>query len=238
MIDGIDGTFSIDGWVLARLVLWAGLLVLTAQGLRLLLKITPMSAARRRSLEQAFPMLELLMAVVYFVSAVQSLFRGHPTLAAVGVLGVLFGGLWLSRYALMDVVTGVFLRTGGSVAKGDRVRVDGIDGNVTWLGTRSLAIEMHGGEEALIPYSRLAGQSVLRTPRIDGAYRYTFRLEAGQTPSADRVRQLAMLCHWSSVARAPVVAVNEDGEHEVTVFALQADRGGEIEAFVRKGLRG
>lgn len=232
-----DGSLTIDGWVLLWLGMWALLLVGVVQGVRLVLKVTPMPAARRRSFEQAVPMLELVLAVLYFVSAVQTLFRGHPTLAAVAVLGVLFGGLWLSRHALMDVVTGVFLRTGGSVARGDRVRVDGVDGTVTWLGTRSLAIETPGGEEALIPYSRLAGQSVHRTPRVDGAYRHMFRIEPGGATSPDRIRRLAMLCHWSSAARAPVIRVNEDGEHEVTVFALQSDRGAEIEAFVRKGLR-
>lgn len=230
-------TFSIDGWTLLQLLLWAGVLVVVVQGLRLVLKVAPMASARRRSLEQAFPMVELLVAAVYLVSAVQTLFRDAPLLAAVAVLGVLFGGLWLARHALLDVVTGVFLRTGGSVARGDRVRVDGVDGVVTWLGTRSLAIETQEGEEALIPYSRLAGKSVMRTPRVDGAYRHSFRLESGSSISADRIRQLAMLCHWSSVARAPVVVVKADGEHDVTVFALQADRGGEIEAFVRKGLR-
>lgn len=227
---------AIDPWSVLRLLVWAAVLVVTVQGLRFVLKVAPMSAARRRSLEQAFPMVELLVAAIYLLWSVQTLFRGYPALAAAAVLGVLFGGLWLARHALMDLVTGVFLRTSGSVAKGDRVQVEGVDGSVTWLGTRSLGVETRSGDEALIPYSRLAGQAVLRTPRVDGAYRHTFRISSEQAPQVDRIRQLAMLSHWSSVARPPVVVIGEGGDHEVTVFALEAERGPEIEAFVRKGL--
>ena len=237
MTDGLH----INALTFLRLIGWALVLILIVRGLRLLLQLAPMSSARRRSFEQALPMVELLVGSIYLLSAVQILFAGQPLLGAVAVLGVVFGGLWLARHALMDLMTGVFLRASGSVARGDRVRVDGIDGQVSWLGTRSLAVETVDGDEALVPYSRLAGQAVVRTPRIDGAHRHTFRVPAvegaGAGAGADRIRQLAMLCHWSSVARPPVVRATEDGNHEVTVFALAASRGSEVEAFVRKGLR-
>ena len=230
---------SINVWAFLRLLTLALVLWVTVRGLRFGLQIAPMSASRRRGLERAMPMVELLVWVLFLLSAVQIVFARVPELAAVGVLGILFGGLWLARHALMDLIAGVFLRTNGSVAKGDRVRVDGLDGQITWLGSRNLAVTTERGEEALIPYSRMAGQSVVRTPRVDGAHRHAFLIEgteAGPGAAADRIRQLAMLCHWSSVARVPVVTV--DGDHlSVTVFALEPDRGAEIEAFVRKALR-
>ncbi|MBX2799431.1 MAG: mechanosensitive ion channel family protein [Myxococcales bacterium] len=237
--ESFDG-LQINLWTFAQLIALALLFLILVRGLRFVLRLWPMAASRRRGIEQAFPMVELLMVLLYVVSAVQLLFRQLPQLGAIAVLGILFGGMWIGRHALMDLLTGVFLRTSGSVAKGDRVQIDGLDGHVTWVGSQALGIETASGDEALVPYSRLAGKAVVRTPRVDGAHRHTFLLEGGnggsEGPAADRIRQLALLCHWSSVGRPPVVTVTEGGDHEVTVFALQPERGPDIEAFVRKAL--
>lgn len=228
-------------WLFAKLLGLALSLILLVRGLRIGLQIAPMSNARRRSLEQAFPMVELIVSVLYLVAGVQLLFEGDPALASIAVLGILFGGLWLSRIALMDLLTGVFLRTNGSLVRGDWIQIDQIEGRVAWLGTRSLSVRTSGGDVALIPYSRLSGRSVVRTPRIDGAHRHTFRLQGVPSgpdgPAAERIRHLAWLCHWSSAAQAPSVRPCEEDTYEVTVFALDPDRKLQIEAFVRKNLK-
>ena len=220
-------------WIVARLLVYALLLVAVVRGLRLALRLAPMSAARRRAMLQAYPMVELMVGVVFAFAAVRELFDGWPE--AVAALGIVFGLLFLARFALMDVLTGVLLRTGGTVARGDRVQLQGLQGRVTRLGPRVLAIETRGGDEALIPYSLLARQSVIRTPLVEGAHRYTFRLDGELASDPERVRRLALLCHWSAVARRPVVELGADGGCEVTVFAVAEDRGPDIEAFVRRG---
>ncbi len=234
-------------WRLAELVVVALVVAGGLRGLRLILQLAPMPAARRRSLEQALPVVDLLVWAVYAVLAVQFALPGP--LAGVAVLGLLFGGVWLGRHALGDLVTGVFLRASGSVGRGDWVRIErpgearegpsGVEGEVTQVTGRGLVLETRDSEQVLVPYSQVVRRSLLRTPRTDGRVRHSFRIPAGASnaPGSDRLRQLAMLCHWSSVARPPVVSVNDDGEHEVTVFALEPGRGPEIEAFVRKALR-
>lgn len=225
-------------------VLWllvlALVVLLSLRALRTAIAVLPMSAARRNTAERAVPILELSVGVLYLVTVIRTLFSTQPQVAALGVLGVVLGGLWLARTTLVDFLAGVRLRSGGNIRLGDRVHLDDLEGTVTRLGYTDLAVQTRAGDEALIPYSRLAVQSVVRTPLIDGAYRHTFRLApgAGGSPAkgADRARRLALLCHWSSVARPPIVEVSEDGSLAVTVFALDAERGPDIEAFVKSGL--
>ncbi|HHO50075.1 MAG TPA: mechanosensitive ion channel [Deltaproteobacteria bacterium] len=235
------GGLHLNVWLFVKLLGLALCLLLLVRGLRILLQIAPMSNARRRSLEQAFPMAELIVSILYLVAGVQLLFEGDPWLASIAVLGILFGGLWLARIALMDLLTGVFLRTNGSLVRGDWICVEGLEGQVSWLGTRALSVRTSSGDVVLIPYSRLAGQPMVRTTRSDGAHRHTFRLEglpSGQDePAAERIRHLAWLCHWSSAAQPPSVRRGPDDAYEVTVFALEPDRGLQIEAFVRKHLK-
>ncbi len=227
--------FQISWVTFARLLVLALLLDLLVRGLRRAVAVAPMSAVRRTAIEQAFPIVELSVGVLYLVAAVQELFRGQPAVAAMAVAGVLFGALWLMRAALMDFLAGVFLRGGENLALGDHVRLDGIEGRVCQLGYRGLTVETSRGDEALIPYSRMSRQAVIRRPRLDGACRHSFRLSEG---SAEQVRELAMLCHWASAAREPIVDQVDGGGLEITIFALAADRGQEVEAFVRRKLDG
>ncbi len=223
----------------ARVLVLALVLLLVLRGLRIALRHAPVSPEQRANLEQAMPLLEVTVGAIYLVAAVREFFSSQPTAATFSTIGVVFGGLWLSRNAMMDFLTGVFLRSSGSVVVGDRVQLDGIQGRVTRLGNQLLALETSEGDEVLIPYSRLARKSVVRTPLVDGAFRHTFEIPRPESLSArdgaDRVRRLALLCHWSSVARPPIIDTR-GADFAVTVFALDAERGPDIEAFVRASL--
>jgi small-conductance mechanosensitive channel len=228
---------TVSLWTLLRLVVVALLCIGVVRGLRLAIQVAPLLPATRRSLVQAWPLVGLLVGASYVMWAVQQLVRSEPLLSALAVLGVVFGLFWLTRVTLMDAVTGALLRAGGSVGVGDSIRLDEVEGRVSHLGYRVLGIATRGGDEVLVPYSRVAGASMVRTAATDGAHRHTFRLAATGRDLPERVRQRALLCHWSSVARLPTVNVEDDGTLEVTVFALAAEHGAAIEAFVRRGLQ-
>ena len=50
------------------------------------------------------------------------------------------------------------------------------------------------------------------------------------------IRETALLSHWSSIARPPEVVTTDDGELEVTIFAIDADRAPELERLLRRAL--
>ncbi|MCB9683878.1 MAG: mechanosensitive ion channel [Alphaproteobacteria bacterium] len=225
------GPFGMLRVVLVGLAL-AGALSL----LRWAIDTAPMSSGRRQALRQGAPLMGVLLGVLYLAWVVQQLFTEEAPFAAAGVLGVLFGGLWLARHVLHDGLTGAVLRAGGTLARGDQVRIDGVTGRVRWLGARVLALQTPSGDEVLVPYSRLSRDAVTRTPRTDGAARHVFvlpRSPDGTLPDPERIRRTALLCHWCSAGRAPVVEAAADGLR-VTVFLIEADRGPMVEETVRR----
>ncbi|MCA9489405.1 MAG: mechanosensitive ion channel [Myxococcales bacterium] len=204
--------------------------------LRWAIDTAPMSSLRRQALRQGAPLMGVLLGALYLAWVVQQLFTEEAPFAAAGVLGVLFGGLWLARHVLLDGLTGAVLRAGGTLGRGDQVRLDGVTGRVRWLGVRVLALQTPSGDEVLVPYSRLSRDAVTRTPRTDGAARHVFTLPRaadGGLPDPERIRRAALLCHWCSAGRPPVVEPGGDGLR-VTVFLLDPDRGPWVEEVVRK----
>ncbi|MEZ4318301.1 MAG: mechanosensitive ion channel family protein [Myxococcota bacterium] len=225
------------GTLLSLLVLAAALLV-AVRGVRWGARLLPVSSSTRSTLLEAIPLVEICLGALYLLLAVERIFRGSPLFGGVAVVGVLFFGLWLGGETLRDVVAGVMLRAGGSVSLGDRVRVHGLEGRVSELGYRVVTLDLGGGDESLVPYSQLSRHAIVRTPHVFGAHRHVFRLPLAADP--DRVRQMVLLSHWSSVSRPPILEVREgpDGPGlEVTVFALDPDQGPAIEGFVRRHSR-
>lgn len=227
---------SITWWTLVRVIALALVLLMFVRGLRWSLAIAPISSARRATLQHALPVVELFLSAFYMVAAVQFVFASDATVSAAAVLGVVFGALWLARQPLTDLMLGVIVRSGGNVNVGDRIALDELEGRVVRMGPRVVAVRLWSGEEALIPYSRLGRDSVVRIPAVDGAHRHAFRIDAAEGRTAEEVQRLALLCHWSSPAREPSVELRDDGSLEVAVFALEAGRGREVERFVRERL--
>ena len=139
---------------------------------------------------------------------------------------------------LRDYVAGVVLKAGRVVQEGDQVQVGDVSGKVQHLGSRSLTIETVQGEEAVVPFSRVSAEAVLRTPVVEGASMHVFNVEAKAGVSARDVRQAvqvqALTCPWSSLVRDPELRSLGHGRFEVTVFALDKDYVTEIEAAVRR----
>jgi small-conductance mechanosensitive channel len=127
---------------------------------------------------------------------------------------------------------------------GDRIRIGDLRGRVQRLGLRAATIETIDGELALVPYRRIAAAIVFRDPADDaGADRSAFHVfrvpvpDHRTIPEVKRaVREAALLCHWSSIARPPEVAAAEDGHVEITVFPVDADHVTDLERLVRRAL--
>lgn len=186
------------------------------------------------ALASLVPLVEVALGGLWIVLMVQRVFRPSPIFGGVAMVGVLLYALWLGREPVRDTLAGVILRTGGAVRVGDNLFVDGIEGRVQALGPRLATLQLRNGDESLVPYTKLSGAAIVRTPLVFGAHRHTFRLPP--ETDANSVVRAALLCHWSSVARIPVLDLREGGLF-VTVFALEPSKGAAVEAFVRTRVR-
>ena len=231
------GSFSID-----VLVVVGGALLLLALllGARQLLEIVPLSKARRETLARVGPVAGAMVALLYCLWSVRLLFQSAPTYMPLLVGLVLVGFTVASWSALRDFIAGVFVKAGRVCRDGDHVRIADVEGRIVRMGQRVLVLETSDGDEAIVPYSQVARERLLRTSGGDAVTPHVFNASRpASLPLAElkaTVRRSALSVHWCAVSREPDVAVDDDGRLEITVYSIDADRGFEIEAAVQSAL--
>jgi len=235
-------TPQLDPSALVLLGLLAGgvLLLLAAAMLGYLVRLLPISRARRELWARAGPLVAAVVCFAYLLYAVGKVFRPYPAAVPFALVLLLFGFGAAAWFAIKDILAGVTIKAGRICRVGDHVQVGGVAGQVERMGLRVLSIRTTRGDEAIIPYSRIARDSLLRTPVIPGVALHVFRLEVPVEASLQEIKRVAvssaLLSHWSSVVREPELARVDASHCEVTVFALDADHGSEVERQVRQAL--
>ena len=144
--------------LLGALLVW-GLL----RAARFAIDVVPLAPPRREQLRRAHPLLSGAAAVFYLLLSAAFFFDKYPAhfpIAVAVILGVSIAASW---FALRDVVSGIFLKAGRVCRVGDYVRIGEVQGRVERMGQRVLVVETARGEEAIIPYSRVARAELLRT---------------------------------------------------------------------------
>ncbi|MCB9597441.1 MAG: mechanosensitive ion channel [Sandaracinaceae bacterium] len=231
------GDITSSGWVLGWVLVLGVVLYGALRAARFAVDVIPLSAERREALRRAFPVFSALSVLFYLLFSAGLFFERYPAhfpIAVAVILGVALAASW---FGVRDVISGVFLKAGRVCRVGDYVRVGDIQGRVERMGLRAVVVETARGEEAILPYSRLTRDAVLRTPVSERGTLHVFELDLEPSTSvADtkrRIREAALTCHWSAIAREPEIAVLDGHRYEVTVFALDPDRVREVEAAVR-----
>lgn len=222
-------------WLLALGVALLGVLAAA----RWALDLVPMSKARRAAVARARPVAGAAALFVFLLFAARELLADHSTALLVAVGLVVVGFALAAWPAFRDLLAGVALKAGRVCQTGDHVRIGDIEGRVARMGYRAVVIETTRGDEAILPYSRVERDAVIRTRTLGGVVPHEFRVQApARLPHAEAralVRRAALLSHWSVPAREPEIAGSGDAL-DVTVFALDADHAPEIEARVRRAL--
>jgi small-conductance mechanosensitive channel len=204
------------------------------------LDVVPMSRARRAVVARLRPLAGGVLIAVYLVMVARWVLDTDDRRAWIALAVIAALATAASWSALRDLLDGVYLRAGRSLAVGDRVQIDGVRGRVQRLGHRSVAIETTDGELALVPYHRVAAATIRREATEGPSSFHVFRVRVADhktMPEIKRaVREAALLCHWSSVARQPEVAATDGGDLEITVFPVDSDHAPEVERTVRRAL--
>lgn len=234
------GDIHASGWDLLSSVALAVVLYGLLRVARFAIDVVPVAGHRRESLRRAFPIVSGAAGVLYLLVAAGLLFERYPQhfpVAVAVILGLTIAASW---FAVKDLVSGIFLKAGRVCRVGDYVRVGDVQGRVQRMGHRVLVVETARGEEAILPYSRIAHQAVLRTPVAERGTLHVFELSLpNRSPVAEtkhRIRESALRSHWAALAREPEIAVLDADRFEVTIYALDADHVREVEDAVRRSL--
>ncbi len=235
-------SFGSLGFDLVVVLLGGALLLAVLRAASWALDIVPMNKERRAFLERASPIVGALLALAYLLFAVRSLFRAQPS-ALPFVLALVVAGFSAAAWpSIRDFLAGVALKSGRVCHVGDHVRIEEVEGQIVSMGYRVLVLETTAGDQAILPYSRVAREAVVRTRSLGGVTPHKFQL--GHLPDGSfaeaqtRIVEAALLCHWSAFARQPEVAPVAEGGADVTVFSLDPAHGPDIEDAVRHALSG
>ncbi len=231
---------------LARSVFDLVLLTVGAVGLIALLRLVtflfqvlPAPARVRDGLTRFAPVLGLTVLVAYIASGVAVLLAREPEFAAVlvSLVAVLMVFAWVPLY---DLICGVGFRFGRMSREGDHVRLGDIEGRVLQIGMRTLVVQTRQGDEAVVPYGKIARETLRRTQSVSGAHVHAFVIEAPEdlefATLKRHVIRAAMRCHWASVVHEPKVERREGETIEVSIYALDADHAPVVEQAVRRFL--
>ncbi|MGE0785433.1 MAG: mechanosensitive ion channel domain-containing protein [Sandaracinaceae bacterium] len=222
-------------------------------GVRYAIEVLPFARSRRERLRGLFGVIVVVLGLSFLFAVAARVFR--PDVGPEGIewtpgsvayqlftlvaMGIVIATSW---FAIRDLMGGVILKAGRALRVGDRVRVGDVDGRVTAMGLRAVVIETPHGEEAVVPYSRVARESVVRAPTAGRGVAHVFELGLAAPRSLSdvrhRVREGALLCHWAALDREPSVRALDGDRVEVTVFVLHPDRTREIEDAVRARVDG
>ncbi len=221
-------------------LLWAVL-----RALRWALDVVPMNKERRAWLERVSPIASALLALCFLLFAARSVFRSQPA-ALPFVLALVVAGFSAAAWpTIRDFLAGVALKSGRVCHVDDHVRIGDVEGRIVSMGYRVLVLETTSGDQAILPYSRVAREAVVRTRSLGGVTPHKFQIavlpEGSFAAAQSRIVEAALLCHWSAFARVPEVAPRGAGDQacaDVTVFSLDPAHGPDIEAEVRSALRG
>lgn len=229
-------------WELLRVALLGVALFAALRAARFAIDVVPLSAPRRETLRRAYPAFGAAATVGFALFACGLLFEPGTIPFWIAIALVVSATVGASWFALYDVMSGVFLKAGRVCRVGDYVKVGDVQGRVERMGLRVLVIGTAHGEEAILPYSRVIRDSVLRTPVAERGTLHVFQLSLPDRPAVAetkrRIRESALRCHWAAIARDPEIAVLDGDRYEVTIFALDADRVREVEEAVRAGVEG
>ncbi|TPV93940.1 MAG: mechanosensitive ion channel [Myxococcales bacterium FL481] len=203
-----------------------------------LLDLVPMTGRRRELKERAVPVLVLVVSLSYLLFVARVLFRSAPEQMPFAAAAVLCGIALAAWNTIRDLVNGVFVVAGRVCAVGDLIEFDGIVGRVVAMGWRVLTVETANGDEAVVPYSTVARASLRRSRVLESANAHVFRVplpsHIEMLDGKRLLRETVMCSHWSSLVREPEIVWMHDGEFEVTAYALDSERGGDIEAQVQR----
>lgn len=229
-----------SGFDLALLLL-AGLVLFGLLRLfRYLLDLAPMSRTRRETLVRASPSVGVFVGLLYVLFAARTVFKEYPDFVPIVLTLIVAGFIGVTWFAFRDFVAGVVIKTGRVCSVGDFVQINDVQGRIAQMGLRVLTIETGEGDEAVIPYSSIARESLLRTPVTDSVSLHSFEVARPETMEAvdvqTLIREAALRSHWSSLVREPKVSRIGDDAFEVTVFSLDAEHGAHVERAVRSAV--
>lgn len=189
--DGVQFDFKITKILVVILILLCARLISW-----LLTNVALYSVYRQRDIDEGsqFAINQICKYIIYLIAIFVSLnnLGINMTLLLGGTAALLVGvGLGLQQ-TFNDFFSGLVLLFERSVAVGDILTVDGVQGTVKKIGMRSSIIETLGNRNIIIPNSRLVNDNVLNWNHYDDTVRFDVPVGVAYGSDTALVKQLLL----------------------------------------------
>jgi len=222
--------------VLVGFCLWLGL-----AGIRRLPRLLSFSSELQARVRSAVPALSLTCWLLYGIWAIIVLAPADTPvhvliLAAVAVILLLF-----SWFVLRDLVAGIVFAAKHPALDGVHIQAGQVTGRVVRTGVLGLALRGEGGERISLPYSALAGATLVEHPPERSADEFRTRLaipgDANGEEAGDDLRRRLLLLPWVNPVRPPAVQVSGSGHErvaEVVYHCLSQEHALHVDEYLRQ----
>lgn len=223
-------------WLLIALALAAVAIVM-----RRLEGYLPSRRARSFLRRWIVPSLDLMVAGSAAGWVLAELLANRSDVSGLAFTGLFLLLVWVSRSVVADFLTGVVVRMEGVIEPGRRVSAEGVEGRVTRLGLRTIAMEADDGATIQVPWCVMA-RGAIRLGEEGAAVRsYSFTITVPRDQPIERLLETipaaALTSPWASTTRAPEVRLQSETETSyvlrITAHALDARFAPQIEAAIR-----
>ena len=162
------------------------------------------------------PLFEFVGMLIILFWGVWILFKGQKIYLTV-MISLLTGGvLWSIRFFFSDLVAGIILRAENLFEPGDSIMMEDQEAIISSVGIRCLSVVKADGTTIRIPYSHLVNSPLMK-PTVHTAaksHSFEFRLEkeAGVMELGTRIKIAALNSAWSIPTLTPGVELLHEGE--------------------------
>jgi small-conductance mechanosensitive channel len=222
--------------VLVGLCLWLAL-----AGIRRLPRLLSFSTELQARVRSAVPALSLSAWLLYGIWAIIVLAPADAPvhlliLGAVAILLLLF-----SWFVLRDLVAGIVFAARHPGLDGVQIQAGAVTGRVVHTGVLGIALRGEGGERISLPYSALAGATLVEQPPERSADEFRTRLaipgDANGEEAGDDLRRRLLLLPWVNPVRPPTVQVSGSGRDrvaEVVYHCLSEEHALHVDEYLRQ----
>ena len=194
-----------------------------------------------RFITKYFSFIELTVWMLFFIWSIQFFLETNHVYALLLVLITIILILFISWYALRDVIAGVIFKTNRKLRINDVVRFDQYAGTISRLTHRYIEIENEQGESIHIPFSQALSKVVIKKHPAEMIQGHTFKMNVAKKPSLkeliDDIKSTIIQMPWISLKREPIVKpvdqITSAYTFEITVYAIERNYFYKIEDFLR-----
>jgi len=232
-MENLDLNLQISELALVRFLFLGFLLFVFFRIIARIAKKADMRSSYRNWLRRTVPPIEGLVWFVFVLIGLNRLTIASFWSSLAIIVICLITLIWVSWYALRDIIAGIIIKAEGAIVVNDRLQLKEVTGQIKNMGYRIMEMETDTGETVNVPFSRVSSALQVKSNPGEKMKSHRFELiskEGNQLPINELlqlVKTVAYNAPWSSLKKAPQVKMLDEKQghkhFEIIIYALKVE---------------